>query len=156
MNCIIIFTDERCLMYNSLQKMNGSGKEYYRIYYLEDVSQDLSASHSIKVSRNVCNSITIPSSAVWHFKFGHLSFARLDALNKLYVSKHLCKLSLVCDICHLSKQRKFSYPDNLSRAHKWFELLHIDLWGSFSTITLYRQKYFIPLSHYMGRNIFLL
>jgi len=46
--------------------------------------------------------ITIPSSALWHFRLGHVSHKRLSQLYPtLSFDSHA-----TCDICHFAKQKK--------------------------------------------------
>ena len=36
-----------------------------------------------------------------------------------------------CDTCHYAKQKKLPFPV-LLLAQKFFELIHVDIWGSYS------------------------
>ena len=86
----------------------------------------------------------ISSSNIWHFRLGHPSKNRLYILNKSFpfISKHI---NGSCDVCHLAKQRKLSYSSSMSRASKIFELIHMDIWGPFSKISIHGHKYFLTI-----------
>jgi hypothetical protein len=64
----------------------------------------------------------ISSSNLWHFRLGHLSGNRLN--------------------CHFAKQRKLSFNSSSSKALKIFDLVHMDIWGSFSRASIHGEKYF--------------
>jgi hypothetical protein len=79
LDCAFVFTDNLCYIQNSMQKMIGSGRQIDGLYYLEGTGFE-----SSKVSTgNTCNSVVIPKSALWHFRFGHTSHDRLEAMQKL-------------------------------------------------------------------------
>jgi hypothetical protein len=84
--------------------------------------------HSVSINKNVAacnkdvnacnlNSSIIPVSALWHFRFGHASTARLALMHKLYPSICFNK-DCVCDVCHLAKQKKLSYTLSSSQTSK--------------------------------------
>jgi hypothetical protein len=45
----------------------------------------------------------------------------------------------------LAKQKKLSYTLSSSQTSKWFYLLHMDIWGPYSTATLHGHKYFLTI-----------
>jgi hypothetical protein len=102
LNCVFAFIDNLCFIQNSLQRMTGSGRMINGLYYLEGTQiQPLSGKQ--------CNSVAIPKTALWHFRLGHTSFARLELMKKLYPDIDVNKVDFCCDICHLAKQRKLPY-----------------------------------------------
>ena len=48
-----------------------------------------------------------------------------------------------CTICLLAKQRKLSFTFNNSLSSNAFDLIHIDIWGSFSTKTYFGYSFFL-------------
>jgi len=51
----------------------------------------------------------------------------------------------ICDACHQAKQRKIPFfPSNTQTAHA-FELLHIDIWGPCSVVSMLGFKYFLTI-----------
>jgi hypothetical protein len=121
--------------------MIGSGRMINGLYYLEGTQSQLQP-----VTGTQCNSLAIPKTALWHFRFGHTSLARLELLQKLYPDIEINnKLDFCCDVCHLSKQRRLPYSLSNSRASTYLELLHMDIWGPFSTPTPHGHKYFLTI-----------
>ena len=43
--------------------------------------------------------------------------------------KERSSLSLECDSCKLGKSKTFSFPLHASRASRYFDLIHSDVWG---------------------------
>ena len=78
------------------------------------------------------------SLAIWHARFGHLSYQRLYTLknNIKFVSTKFPFVSN-CHICPLAKQRRlpFTSPNNMC-THA-FDVIHCDIWGPFHTPTHY-------------------
>ncbi|MCH79834.1 peptide transporter PTR2 [Trifolium medium] len=140
LGCVFAFTDTLCFIQNSMQKMIGSGRMINGLYYLEGTQSQV----EIQTGKQ-CNSLAIPKTALWHFRLGHTSHKRLELLQKLYQNIEVNKVDFCCDICHLAKQRKLSYELSNSRASSCLELLHMDIWGPFSTPTPHGHKYFLKI-----------
>jgi transposase InsO family protein len=121
--------------------MIGSGRMINGLYYLEGTQSQLQP-----LSGKQCNSLAIPKTALWHFRLGHTSHTRLELLQKLYPDVEINnKVEFCCDICHLSKQKKLPYSLSNNRASTCLELLHMDIWGPFSTHTPHGHKYFLTI-----------
>jgi hypothetical protein len=120
--------------------MIGSGRMINGLYYLEGTQSLIQP-----LSGKKCNSVAIPKTALWHFRLGHTSFNRLELMKKLYPDIEVNKIDFCCDICHLAKQRKLPYDLSYSRASHCLELLHMDIWGPFSTPTPHGHKYFLTI-----------
>jgi hypothetical protein len=98
--------------------MIGSAKKLNGLYYLIGTSGSVhSSTNKSSSSGIVCNVFSIPQSALWHFRFGHASTARLALMHKLYPSICFNK-DCVCDVCHLAKQKKLSYTLSSSQTSK--------------------------------------
>ncbi|XP_038704782.1 uncharacterized protein LOC120000736 [Tripterygium wilfordii] len=61
---------------------------------------------------------------LWHQRLAHPSES---ILAKIF--PNINKNSVDCDICHLSKSTRLSFPSSNSRSNKLFELVHSDVWG---------------------------
>jgi len=95
--------------------------------------------------QTVCNSSQfILSDALWHFRFGHLSHARLQNMTSLYPSININK-SAVCDLCHYAKHKHLPFSSSISHASANFELIHFDIWGPISTISVHGHRYFLTI-----------
>ena len=143
LDCNFVFTDSLCLIQSSVQKMIGSGRMVNGLYYLESTTSH--GPSPVYMAGTHCNSVTIPKTALWHFRFGHTSCSRIEAMAKLYSDIVWNKDTASCDICHLSKQKKLPFNFSNHRASCCFELLHMDLWGPFSTATVHGHKYFLTI-----------
>lgn len=116
----------------------GKGRHFGNLYLLEKETS------SSQISA-YCSSIT--KTMLWHSRLGHPSFSRLQLLNHvLGLSSHdsMCS-SIHCKVCHQAKQRKLVFPSNNNMADNVFDLVHMDVWGSFATSTTAGYRYFLTL-----------
>jgi hypothetical protein len=90
--------------------MIGLGKLLNGLYYLEGTPKS-SCSYNKSCSGTICSNsssgtactiFSIPQTALWHFRLGHASHARLEIMHKLYPSISVNK-DCICDVCHLAK-----------------------------------------------------
>lgn len=56
-----------------------------------------------------------------------------------------CNTKYPCDSCHFSKQKKLDFSISNTKSRVPFEILHADIWGPFSTISMLGNKYFLTL-----------
>lgn len=126
----------------SLKKI-GLGKLLGGLYHLEygGNTSDAVASN-ISVSNK--NSFTIPASALWHYRFRHVSSLKLEMLCKDFPSIVVNK-GLICDICHFAKQRKMPFSLSNNRAPTSFDLVHLDVWGPCSLPSIHAYKYVLTI-----------
>jgi len=85
--------------------------------------------------------ITIPSSALWHFRLGHDSHKRLSQKAQLYPTLSFISHA-TCDICHFAKQKKLPFLHSTSSI---FKLLHFDIWGPLSIPFVHNHRYFLTI-----------
>jgi hypothetical protein len=50
-----------------------------------------------------------------------------------------------CTVCPLAKQHRLSFPVSDSISNKFFDLIHCDIWGPYSTDSLNGVKYFLTI-----------
>jgi len=84
--------------------------------------------------------LTIPSSALWHFRLGHVSQKRLSHMSTLFPSLTFDH-NAICDICHFAKQKQLPFTNSFSVASSKFELLHFDIWGPMSISSVHNHNY---------------
>ena len=84
---------------------------------------------------------------MWHCRLGHPSLQRLVLLQSLVPNVITCNInkSFDCTICPLAKQKRLSFPSSISSSSSCFDLVHADIWGPYSTISLNGSKYFLTL-----------
>jgi hypothetical protein len=93
----------------------------------------------------------------WHERFGHLHFEALKRLSAKGMVRGLPSLDHVeqfCDVCVLTKQRRFPFPQQSSfPAKERLKLVHRDMCGPVTPATPGGRRYFLlladDLSHYM-------
>lgn len=86
------------------------------------------------------------SSEVWHQRLGHPSQDKIHALSKLlHISCNKTSLDRLCTICPLAKQKRLSFPHSQKLSKSPFDLVHIDIWGPFSTPTHEGFRYFLTI-----------
>ena len=144
LQCTLIFSDNFCEIQDQTSlRMIGLAKLIDGLYYLI-VSKSEWFLHTDFLHANSSVATPITSSNIWHFRLEHLSRKRLNVLNHKFpfISKHVNEL---CDVCHLAKQRKLPYSNSASRASKAFKLIHLDIWGPFSKISVHGHKYFLTI-----------
>ncbi|KAK2409531.1 putative mitochondrial protein [Trifolium repens] len=98
---------------------------------------------------------TIPTIALWHFRFGHLSHNRLSHMINVYPSI-TCDNKAICDVCHFAKQKKLPYASSKSHAKFFFELLHFDIWGPLAISSVHGHKYFLTIVDDFSRFVWII
>jgi transposase InsO family protein/adenylate kinase family enzyme len=109
-----------------LLKLNGTSSHTHTVAYL---------SHH--------DSGIIPSSLLWHARFGHINYDSLRLLRKNGVSGFptIPRKLKQCDACILGKHNKQPFHDSTSRACRKLELIHSDLCGPMHVPSANGNKY---------------
>ncbi|KAL5777431.1 hypothetical protein ACOSP7_010357 [Xanthoceras sorbifolium] len=102
-----------------------------------------------------CTSVA-SKSEVWHKRLGHPNSVVLTHLIKhgylgnkdQFSSLNLC---FDCATCKLGKSKTLSFPKHGSRATKYFEIIHSDVWGVSPIISHAQYKYFVMFIDDYGR-----
>jgi len=115
------------------------GKEEERLLKLQGTSAH--AEHFSYISHH--EEGTLPSSLLWHARFGHLNYDSLCLLKKNGVAglPTIPRKHKQCDACILGKHSKQSFHDSHSRAHRKLELIHSDLCGPMPIPSANGNKY---------------
>ena len=87
---------------------------------------------------------TVKDINLWHHRMGHVSNERLMVLSTKYPYISAKKLD-VCDTCHLAKQKKLPFTLSSSCSSKSCELIHMDIWGPCSIISMQGFRYFLTI-----------
>ena len=76
-----------------------------------------------------------------------LSFPSLFFLNFLiYIYNSLNDNKMIdCEICPLAKQKRLPFTPSSHVSSHYFDLIHCDLWGPFSTPTIDGCKFFLTI-----------
>ena len=97
---------------------------------------------------NSCNSTSvIDSTSLWHNRLGHPSFQRLAILQFLVLKVINCSSnkSFDCPICPIAKQKRLAFQTSIHVSNSCFDLMHVDIWGPYSTPSLNGSKYFFTI-----------
>ena len=100
---------------------------------------NLDSSHALANSNNVVR--------LWHYKLGHPSSQRLALLKSIVpdLTSYNNSKSFDCYVYPLAKQHKLHFPKSTSVSLSCFDLIHADIWASYSTPSLNGLKYFLWL-----------
>jgi hypothetical protein len=102
----------------------GRGTKRKGLYYVDDVA----SGHVHQVQSH--NGNNHKKIWLWHRRLGHASFGYLKKLFPSLFDDILDpSSSLKCNVCILAKSHRTSYPVNLNKRTKPFELIHSDVWG---------------------------
>ena len=147
LNCQLIFSSKDCVIQDNLTKEKIG---------TVDAKDGLYVFHASVFQRNVMNN-SVPSfhcvtkdDNVWHNRLGHLSDERLHVLRSRY-SCIPVKKPYLCDTCHRAKQRKLPFALSDSSTSKIFNILHMDIWGPCSIISMHGFRYFLTIVDYFSR-----
>ena len=147
LSCVIIFYSNGCHINdkNSL-KVIGSVEMQGRLYILRVLSYQNLQIKPVK-SPHITNTINFIASdlrTLWHFRSWHISHKSLDVIkNKFSFVKY--NKSFICGICHFEKQKRLSFPLSASISKKYFDLIHVDVWGPYSLSSIHGHKYFLTI-----------
>jgi hypothetical protein len=137
-NCFVNITSQSCeILQIGTKAVIGIAKLQRGLYVIS------TADHTGFVS-STCNSVS-SSSFLWHLRLGHLSDKGLQAVSRQFPFVPSKNNMSSCDSCHFAKQRKLPFPHSMSKSNAPFDILHADLWGPYSTISLQGHKYFLTL-----------
>jgi hypothetical protein len=120
--------------------MIGSAERQDGLYYLVLTNKETLKPTS-QESSNV-NAVTLPASALWHFRLGHISHTRINTLHSQFPFI-VADSKAVCDVCHLARHKKLPFVNSSSRALAPYDLIHFDIWGPISTHSVYNHSYFL-------------
>jgi hypothetical protein len=135
----------------SLRKI-GSAEERHGLYYLKVENRKHEASISSISGLAESAKKNVPAGILWHLRLGHLSQDRMLCMNKVYsyiaVSPHTA-----CDVCQMCRQKVLPFPLSNKNAKSPFDLVHFDIWGPFSTVSIHGYKYFLTILDDCTRHI---
>jgi len=96
-------------------------------------------------SSGSCALVATPSPTTWHRRLGHPGKAALQRLAQ--TSSIVCSKpddDSICHACQLGRHVRLPFTSSLSRAIKFFDLIHCDLWTS-PVISVSGFKYYLVI-----------
>jgi len=83
--------------------------------------------------------VCFSDSELWHFRFGHLPFEQLQHVGISHCNK---ARHGICQICPMAKLHRNSFSLSNTKCAFSFELIHVDIWGSYPHKTYNGFQYF--------------
>ena len=131
----VSFTNQNAVLYDNQMMREAGRAELVKGLYLLQHAPGHTTPDPI-----VC---TI-SSRVWHNRLGHTNPTRLNFILQTFnLSFDTAKIH--CDTCHLAKQKRLPFPKEGSRSTSVFDMVHMDVWGSFPHATHGDKRYFLTI-----------
>ena len=86
-------------------------------------------------------------TSLLHNRLGHPSFQRLVLLQSVVpeINTWNYNKSFDCTIYPLAKQKRLPFPSFVHNSIPCFDLVHVDIWGPYSTLSLNGSKYFLSI-----------
>ncbi|CAN1830555.1 Retrovirus-related Pol polyprotein from transposon RE1 [Linum perenne] len=81
---------------------------------------------------------------IWHYSLGHMSLPRMQYLQSVIPGIAINKNSH-CSICPCAKQKRLSFLISSSVSTRAFALIHVDIWGHASTVSITGHKFFLTI-----------
>jgi len=137
-SCTLTFSSTTCILQDTnTQARIGTVEVRHDLYQL---TPDHIIPHTIcsTTVRPQCNIIPID---LWHFRMGHPSSERLQCMQSYYPFLQNNK-NFTCNTCHYAKHKRLPFSSSNSHASNSFDLLHIDIWGPCSKISMHGHRYF--------------
>jgi len=140
-NYKLIFSSNICILQDTNTKVRIGTAEVSRGLY--QFIPEAPKTHTI------CSTITHPKCRIlpvnlWHYRMGHPSPERLQAMQSYYPFLNNNK-NFICNTCHYAKHKRLPFPSSTSHASNKFELLHIDIWGPCSKTSMHGHRYFLTI-----------
>ena len=138
--CSAHFFPDNCFLQACSQDLMIGKGDLHRNLYILDM-------HSLVSSpvESFCGSLSVDGT-LWHQRLGHPSAVKLQVLaDSLYIPRSVSYLDSHCEVCPLAKQKRLSFPFPNRLSDKAFDLLHLDVWGPFSTESIEGYKYFLTI-----------
>lgn len=143
LNCNVQFTSTHCtIQVNHTQKTIGTADLHQGLYYLR-LHHHL-APHNPAISFPV-NNRQINTCNLWHHRLGHPSNDTATQINKLYPLRDFQYHTIPCDSCFAAKQKRLPFPHSSTNSIACFDIIHMDIWGPYSTPSMFGYRYFLTI-----------
>ncbi|KAK8921731.1 hypothetical protein KSP39_PZI020888 [Platanthera zijinensis] len=138
LNCFLVFHNNSCsITQMPTNRMIGIAKQQAGLFILAPLQIPSTTCQAQANMQHV-------SPVIWHNRFGHLSHSTFKTLSEQFPCISSSYIS-PCDVCHYARQKRLPYISSTSSSNKIFDLLHVDIWGSYSTSSVHDHKYFLTM-----------
>ena len=93
---------------------------------------------------NIVNVSASDLEILWHFRLGHVSNKCIDVLKNKFLFVKYNKI-FVCDVCHSQSKKSLSFPISTYKSKKYFDVTHVDSWGTYFIPSIQDHKYFLTI-----------
>jgi len=143
---IVVFCDKTCaIIQKSTFQMIGAAKQRCGLFYLQHPSAlDSCDSHSNTdcIVPKSATAVSQNKPMLWHLRLGHTSNRILKHLSSIH-NDILFYCTQPYDTCHFAKQKKLPFSHSTSTSVRFFELIHVDIWGPVAISSIDGFKYFL-------------
>jgi len=149
LNCVLTFSTKTWhIRSNSTLRVIGHAEFVNGFYYL----QSPITNHKDFVFTSIALNCTKNNIDLWHFRLGHPGNKTIDQIcTRFPYIQSLNKIA--CDICHYAKHQKLSFSHSSTTSPAIFDLIHVDIWGPMSIISVHGHKYFLSIVDDLSRRI---
>lgn len=93
---------------------------------------------------SVCSFQSSTTNNLWHYRLGHVSFARLKMLAQKFPFI-TCSNNVACTICPQAKQTCLCFPSSSIKTSKPFQVIHCNICGPFSLPSHLNARFFLSI-----------
>ncbi|KAL2239042.1 UNVERIFIED_CONTAM: Retrovirus-related Pol polyprotein from transposon RE2 [Sesamum indicum] len=134
------FTDSSCILQDQHNRANLiEGNRCKNLYIVRHSTQNTSFSTSVScnAANNRCNVQT------WHHRLGHIPLLVMRHIP--FLNSAAMILDDSCETCHKAKQTRSIFPSSTSHSKAPFDLIHLDVWGPYTTQTISNCSYILTI-----------
>jgi hypothetical protein len=147
-HCDIIFSSSGCIFQDrATKKTIGRGSVRNGLFYLNEepsLNKDDKDHYCLDHPSSSFFSKQCNKADLWHLRLGHPSISRFQFIIKNSPNINANK-DFVCDVCPRAKQSRLPFSSRTSYSSHCFELIHVDIWGPFSTPSHNGSRYFLTI-----------
>ncbi|KAL5840582.1 hypothetical protein ACOSQ4_013190 [Xanthoceras sorbifolium] len=148
-NCFAFFSHTQCIFQDLVSgKTIGNARMREGLYILQEDNSARKGSQPreyVSFKSQVTESVTLNKNnaiMLWHFRLGHPNFMYLEKLfPNLFINKNASQFQ--CEVCHLSKHTRSSYPTQSYKISSPLSLVHSDVWGPSRVDNFTGAKWFV-------------
>ncbi|CAL1377952.1 unnamed protein product [Linum trigynum] len=133
----LIFLGDFCVIHDLPSKrLIGMGKHVDGLYYLRLFEQGHPVAHTVRQS--------LGDTELWHSRLGHPSKSKLHLLEDTLGCSFIHN-NEPCRSCLRAKQTRDVFETSSIKTTSCFELIHVDIWGSYKTTSMSGAHYFLTV-----------
>lgn len=137
------FYHNQCILQDLVTKyLLAVGRMHQGLYRLNKGSFSHQGSRIKTIGTSLASQRLQGNYEVWHRRLGHASKNKLLHLNVIKANE--CD-SHVCTICPSAKQQQLSFNKSKITSTSQFELIHVDLWGPYSVVSVSNARYVLTI-----------